>query len=151
MLQAAKGKGGAKQQQLQKQKPPDMALGKPAQQHRDPEIKEKEGDTAEEKGAATQEAAAEQRVWIANAPRLSAVPQTLHDHCTYSKQGQWMASKQPANIQRHKHCSLLQDLVDSDTASTELKERIAAAQKRKQQQQQEKTGFAQVLLRLFWV
>ena len=73
VLQAAKGKGGAKQQQLQKQKAPKTALGKPAQQHRDPEMIAKEGDTAEEEGAAMQEAAAEQQVWIANAPRLSAV------------------------------------------------------------------------------
>ena len=57
-----------------------------------------------------------------------------------------MVPQQPANIQMHNHCLLLQDLVDSDTASTELKQRIAAAQKRKQQQQQEKTGLAEVLL-----
>ena len=59
-----------------------------------------------------------------------------------------MASQQPAEIQLHKHCLLLQDVADADTASTELKERIAAAQKRKQQQQQEKTGFAEVQSRL---
>ena len=62
LLQAAKGKSGAKQQQLQKQKPPDTALGKPAQQRRDSETAEKAGDTADERGAATQEAAAEQQV-----------------------------------------------------------------------------------------
>ena len=97
MLQAAKGKGGAKQQQLQKQKSPATALGKPAQQRRDPEITEKEGDTAEGKGAAAQEAAAEQQVWIANALRLSAVSQTLHDYCT-AQAGPMMVSRQPASI-----------------------------------------------------
>ena len=55
----------------------------------------------------------------------------------------------PGSLQTFTYiASLVQDPVDSDTASAELKQRIAAAQKRKQQQQQEKTGFAEVLLRL---
>ena len=143
--QAAKGKGGAKQQQLQKQKPPDTALGTPAQQHRDPEMTQQKGDVAEETGAAAQEAAAEQQVWMAKALHLNVVSQSLMTTAPAQCRAKGV-SWQPAKL--IKTAYLLQDIVDPDNVSTELKQRIAAAQKRKQQQQQEKTGFAEVLSHL---